>query len=201
MRDKGETHDSIAAALATWSGLSPKEHESHAYLIIAIDRGQIEKPKQVRERAQRIRTAASEIERAMSAMSPHETSILTSGILSSKHAPDKRPMSVPPYRSVVLAFVRSLRDGADALARVADRALLPHHGSHENMDLRRNIVAIKLGEIHAELQGDDPPRSGVDGPFQRLMKAVYHALGHPSTDLRAPLRAIHEFRKKRKSCT
>jgi len=200
MRDKGETHDSIAAALAAWSGLSPKEHEHDVNWIIAIDRNQIEKPKQVREYAQRIRTAASEIERVMSAMSPKETSILTGGIIFSKHTPDKRPLNVPLTRSRILAFVRSLHDGAGAVARAADSALLAHHSSHENINLRRNAVAILLAEIYTELQEDDPPRSGVDGPFQRLLRAVYHALGHSNTDLRAPLRAVHEFRKKQKSC-
>ena len=68
MSDRGEPHDSIAAALAAWSGLSPEEHERDAYQIIGIDGGQIEHPKQARERARRIRTAAAEIEKAVSSM-------------------------------------------------------------------------------------------------------------------------------------
>jgi hypothetical protein len=198
--DRGEPHNSIAAALAALSGLSPEDHERDAGLIIGIDGAQIDHPKQAHERARRIRTAAAEIEKAISSMGG-EMGALTGGILFSKHTPQKRPHGHQPLsRSAILAFVRALQDGARAAERSVDSQLSLHHSSHENTNLRRNMVAMLLSEIYYDITENEPPRGGPEGPFQRLLRITYTALGHPTNDLRGPLRAVHEFRKNRKSC-
>ncbi len=79
-----------------------------------------------------------------------------------------------------------------------DRTIDQHQHKSENADMRNQVVALHLYEIYFRIKKREPPKGGADGPFQRLLRAVYMALGRNVNDLRGPLRAVHVFRKNRK---
>ncbi len=191
--EKDHMFDRIVAVLCGLSGLPPSEHQRDLNRILKADLLTYEKPSRNIEFSKRIGKAATEIERVISAMSWLEHGAFGAGFLSSK--PEENYQG-----DKVISFCRALQDGAKTLRRFAEKAQEDHQEiKNEN---RRNIeVAIALSEIYVRVTNLEPPKGGLEGPFQRLLFNVYTALGRGSVDLRGPLRKAHEYRKNRHSCT
>ena len=166
---------------------------------------QIQKPKAARERAERIHAACVEIERSLSSMTWQERVGLYRGLTTSRHTSSFKltPLTWSAHSigddNPILAFIRALDDGAKGAMRAVDRTINQHQPKSENADLRNQVVALHVGEIYFRTTKREPPRGGADGPFQRLLRDIYAALGRQVADLRGPLRSVHDFRKNRKS--
>jgi len=197
--------DRVASALSKWSGLPPDEHDGDARDIVMADLFQIEKPKAARGRAERIHKACLEIERALASMTWQERVNLYRGLVMSRHT---RSFKLTPRmwsaHSIgddvpIFAFIRALNDGAKDALRQVDRTIDQHQHKSENADMCNQVVALQVAEIYFRIAKREPPKGGADGPFHRLLRGVYRALGRRDVDLRGPLRAVHDFRKNRKS--
>ena len=191
--EKDHMFDRIVAALCGLSGLPPSEHQRDLNRILKAGLLTYEKPSRNIEFSKRIGKAATEIERVLSAMSWLEHGAFGAGFLSSK--PEENYQG-----DKVISFCRALQDGAKTLRRFAEKAQEDHQEiKNEN---RRSIeVAIVLSEIYFRIKQREPPKSGTNGPFQRLLHEVYEALGMQVVDLRGPLRKVHEYRINRHSCS
>jgi hypothetical protein len=166
---------------------------------------QIEKPKKFRERAERIYKAADEINRAMSAMHPMELIHLTCNFVTSRHAPhiistDQLDPMRPIYSTdMIRFFVSALKDGAKKSEIYADQLLIPRPAKSKNADWYNYRIAVEVAEIYFRVTNLEPPKAGANGPYQRLLRDVYEAVGRRGVDLRGPLRVVHESRKNRHS--
>lgn len=203
--------DSIARALSAWSGLPPEAHEGDAWGIVLADLFQMKTLGTAKDRADRIKSAAQEIEWALASMSWQEQLALQRGFESSKDKPIKLASPVRIISSdggilpgnepltPIFGFLRSLMTGAQKVLDDVESAGEAAPAVSENADRRNRIVAIHVGEIYTRHGKKEPPAAGIDGPFQRLLRSVYICLGRHGVDLRGPLSAVHEFRKNRKS--
>jgi len=196
--------DRVASALSKWSGLPPDQHDGDARGIVMADLFQIEKPKAARERAERIHKACLEIEKALASMTWQERVNFYRGFTTSRHtAGFKLKPNLWSAHSIgddnpILAFIRALDDGAKHAIRAVDSTIDQHQHVSDKTNIRNDVVALHLGEIYFRIKQREPPKGGANGPFHRLLRNVYMALGRNVNDLRGPLRTVHVFRKNRK---
>ena len=196
-----EIHDRLTDVLSRWSGLPPSKTGYHATCIQALYTFPLENPSRIVEQLEKISKAAADIERAVSAMSQPDQVWLSQGMIESKHAPPDRPDILRHEEENVdriLSFSRELQDGANWF-RLKIKGRLKAHPDSKNENRRNIVVAIQVAEIYASVAKREPPKAGADGPFQRLLREVYEALGMPDVDLKGPLLKAYEYRKNRHS--
>ena len=99
---------------------------------------------------------------------------------------------------IILSFCRELQDGADNEKKRLNYELL-HLPISKNENRRNIAVAIAVADIYFRHTEREPPKAGADGPFQRILRDVYEALGRPGVNLRGSLIKVYEYRKNRHS--
>ena len=193
MMKKKDHIDPLTQALSDCSGLPASEHTHDADLIFATTLLKLQDPEKSKERASRIRRAATEIDKAIAALSPG----VERSTFDAEFQKALRQRREDPDR--LGDFIEALKAGATALEEIADEDLakLPHSRNANRINIE---IATVLAEIYVRITGKDPPRAGTKGPFQRLLHDVYSALGRYDVDLRGPLQKVHEYRKNRHSC-
>ncbi len=179
----------VLSVLSLWSGKPPSEHKSDYCKIILAERWSIHDPAGAKERAERIDQVVGELRRIVSSMPRLEKMMFHEAFAAG---------SIQSVESQLPEFCRGLKFGAAAMRTSADQALSGHPvAKNEN---RRNIdVALAVSDIFVRETDNEPPKAGADGPFQRLLRDVYTALGRSGVDLRGPLRKVHEYRNNRHS--
>ena len=206
----GDRLNRVKDALSRWSGLPPSKHLFDAVLIMTAEMFPNENPRRSVEQLEKIRKAAAEIERAVSAMSQPDQIHLFMGMSESWFA-QRYPPSIPRDEKdyiiprdekdnvdQILSFSRKLQDGAKHARRSVEERLEVHPDS-KNENRFNTGIAMAVAIVYTSITGREPPKAGADGPFQRLLREVYEAIGRPDVDLRGPLRKVHESRKNRHS--
>ena len=189
----------ILELLSELSNLHPLDLSWDLDIILRAEYGMSTNPSVAIERLERIRRAAIEIERAVSAMGELERSNFDAGLLDSKNIDYHKYCSDVEYKSdIILSFCQAFQDSADYVKKHLTSELL-HLPISKNENRRNIAVAIAVAVIYFDHTERAPPKSGENGPFQRLLRDVYLALGRGNVDLRGPLRKVHEYRKNRHS--
>lgn len=188
------TRARLAPVFAKHLALEPEDADLAAWQVGFADALGVADPKGAAERAARLTQAAATIERVVASMTMPERIALELGLASSDSRGAIAPGLRPPGGRVA-DFSRALRDAAQRLAEEAAAAAEAVPSAHANADRRARTVAVQVARIWTKRLGEEPPRAGAEGPFQRLLRDVFAVLGIDRSGLRGVLAAVHDSRK------
>jgi len=188
--------DQLARVLAKHFGAVPDDFDADALKIDLSDLFQLNDPRAAEDRAQRVADATRQIELAVASMTQPERASLDIGFALSPHRP-RLPRATAPTGELILQLVRAMRDGAKRALQDVKTAAAHAPAASLNADRRARGVAVQVSAIYERRTGKAPPKAGLDGPFQRLLRDVFMEMDIQVDDLRGALAAVHEFRKNR----
>ena len=197
--------DKLVMTLAKSFGNPPSKHKKDAFVLRVASTFYMDSPKKHIKCAREIRKAASKLEQKLCALPKLDCRGLWAGfdVFWGSSAPIIEPQSLSSqsYVEPIISGMRVLIRDANRLESLAADYLKMHGPKAKNRKAANRQIANLASDIYFRETGDGTPKEGTEdsGPFPRLLRAIYVALGRENVNLVGPLLSAHEYGKNRHS--
>lgn len=200
----------VAEVLMDWAAkeegeLSDFEAHIAAATIVFADEFQFDGAGNWLAEMMKAAKAAADLRGVLEGLTPWQLRVFAGGMTESDAYPDAMIEGSDPAANAesfnrwhveqAIRFLQAIEAGARNSRAWAEAWLRDHPAQCRNAEWRNRDVTAAVAEFYSGHTHRDPPRSGKsDGPFQRLLKDVFTALGRPNVDLRGPMNWLHAHR-------